>query len=96
MACCCSCKNLDTKQKVSGNTSGAKYYCKKLDTAVSGDNPACEKYEKGFRSNSDVETIYKDGKNWSNDTVSVGTYIIIAVVLIIILIIIRILNPNLF
>ena len=96
MACCCSCKHLDEKQKKAGETSGAKYYCKKLKTLVSGDNPACEKFESCFRSNSDIANIYKEGKNWSNDTTSVGGYLILLVILIILLIILRIVNPGLF
>ena len=37
MACCCSCKNLDTKKKVDGAVSGSRYYCKKNKTYVSID-----------------------------------------------------------
>ena len=96
MACCCSCKNLDTKKKVSGKTSGAKYYCKKLETAVSGDNPACEKYAPSFRSNSETDEIYRDGKNWSDDSASVGAYLIIAIILVVLLIILKIAFPNMF
>ena len=96
MACCCSCKHLDEKQKKAGETSGAKYYCKKLETLVSGDNPACEKYESCFRSASNIENIYKEGKTWSNDTTSVSGYLILLVIMIIALILLRIFNPSLF
>ncbi len=96
MACCCSCKNLDTDQKKAGETSGAKYYCKKLETLVSGDNPACDKYESCFRSASDIEKIYKEGKNWNTDTTSVSGYLILLVIMIIALILLRIFKPELF
>ena len=96
MPCCCSCKNLDEKQRKAGETSGAKYYCKKHKTLVSGDTTACEKYESCFRSNSDIEKIYKEGKTWSNDTTSVGGYIALLVILIIALIILKLLKPELF
>ena len=96
MACCCSCKNLDTKKKASGESSGAKYYCKKLGTYVSGDQLACQKYAVGLRNNTDIQKIYNEGKSWSNDTTSVGTYLIILIILIVLLIILKIFNPSMF
>ena len=96
MACCCSCKNLDDKQKKEGEASGAKYYCKELKTLVAGDNPACEKYGTCFRSNMDIERIYKEGKSWRNDTKPVGGALAVLIILILLLILLRIFNPGLF
>ena len=92
MACCCSCNNLDTKKKASGEASGTRYYCKKLKTYVGGDQPACEKFSTSYRSTNDINKIYNEGKNWSNDTTSVGAYLTILAVLIVLLIILKIFN----
>jgi len=96
MACCCSCKNLDAKKKVSGKTSGTKYYCKKMKTYVLGNDSACAKYTSSFRKNNDIKKIYDEGKKWSNDTFSVETYLLFLIILIILLIILKITNPNMF
>ena len=96
MACCCSCKNLDTKKKANGHISGTKYYCKKAGTYVSGDTDACGKYESCFRSNSDIEKIYNEGKKWSDDTTPIGVYFFMLIVLLIILLIVYIFVPGVF
>ena len=78
VATCCSCKNLDTKKKVDGACSGAKYNCKKIKNYVSGDTDACDKYEKAYRSNDECDKIFLEGKNWDNDKHTAKFYLIIA------------------
>lgn len=96
MATCSSCKNLDTKKKVDGACSGAKYNCKKLKTYVAGDMDACEKYEKCYRSNDDCNKIYREGREWDNDSHTAGFYLIIAIILFIITLIVYLFNRNLY
>lgn len=86
---CCSCKNLDEKKKANGACSGAKYYCKKLKTYVSGDMHECDKFTSCYRSVDKCDEIYRDGKNFDNDTTSAGTYIILAIILLVILILLN-------
>ncbi len=96
MATCSSCKNLDTKKKVDGACSGAKYNCKKLKTYIAGDMDACEKYESCYRSNDDCNKIYREGREWDNDTHSASFYFILAFILFIITFIVFLFNRNLF
>ena len=96
MATCSSCKNLDTKKKVDGACSGAKYNCKKLKTFVAGDTDACEKYEKCYRSNDECDKIYIEGREWDNDTHTAGFYFIIGAILLIITIIMFLCNRGLY
>lgn len=92
---CSSCKNLDTKKKADGAVSGAKYFCKKLKTYVSGDYE-CPKYEKCSRDSDTCNKIYREGRDYDSDTNSAGFYIVIAVILLIITILVRIFKPELF
>ena len=85
---CCSCKNLDEKKPAKGAVSGCRYYCKKLKTYVGGDQNECPKFEKSIiRSNSKCDDLYHEGKDFYNDTHSVGYYVVILIVIIIIMII---------
>ena len=97
MACCCSCKNLDEKKSAKGAVSGCKYYCKKLKTYVSGDDDSCPKFEKSItRSTDKCNDIFKEGKDFYNDTHSVGYYGVILLILVIIMILILIFNHDLY
>ena len=96
MATCCSCKNLDTKKKVDGACSGAKYNCKKLKTYVAGDMDACEKYEKCYRSNDDCDKIFNEGKNWDNDKHTASFYLIIGIIILVITILVFLFNRDLY
>lgn len=93
---CCSCKNLDTKKKVDGAVSGAKYLCKKHKVYVCGDSSECDKFAKCSRSASDCDKIYKEGKDWDNDKTSPSVYFFFAILLVIILIIVYLCNPELY
>ena len=93
---CCSCKNLDEKNPAKG-VMGCRYYCKKLKTYVGGDNPECAKFEKSLtRSNSKCDDIYEEGKDFYNDTHSVGYYVVILIFMIVILIIALITGRDLY
>ena len=96
MATCSSCKNLDTKKKVTGANGGAKYECKKRKAKVSGDMNACDKYASCFRSVDDCNKIYRDGKEWDDDKHSSGFYFLIGIILLIITIIIFLFNRDLY
>lgn len=96
MACCCSCKNLDTKKKVDGAVSGTRYYCKKLKTYVGGDMDACEKFESCFRSNSDCDKLFDEGKRWDNDKHSASFYFILAILILIFVIIMFLFNRDMY
>lgn len=93
---CCSCKNLDTKKKVDGAVSGAKYLCKKHKVYVSGDTIECDKFAKCYRDSDTCNKIYKEGKEWDNDKTSPSIYFVIGVILLIILIIVYLCNPELY
>ena len=92
---CCSCKNLDTKKKVDGAVSGVRYYCKKNKTYVGGD-ASCPKYEKGMRSTDDENKIYREGRDWYNDTHSVSYYVFVFVLILIAFAFIYLFNPDLY
>lgn len=96
VACCCSCKNLDTKKKVDGAVRGAKYYCKKLKTYVPGNMDSCEKFESCFRSNDDCDKIFDEGKVWDNDKNTGLFYFIIGLILLIISIIVFLFNRDMY
>lgn len=96
MATCSSCKNLDTKKKVDGACSGVRYNCKKLKSFVGGDNDACEKYEKSYRSNDDCNKIYREGRDWDNDNNSASFYLIVGVILLIITLLVFLFNRDLY
>lgn len=93
---CSSCKNLDTKKKVAGAVSGAKYLCKKHKAYVYGDSNECDKYAKCSRDNDTCNKIYQEGKDYDDDKNSVVVYLAIAVVLIVISIIVYLCNPSLY
>ena len=96
MATCSSCKNLDTKKKVDGACSGAKYNCKKLKAYVTGDTDACQKYEKCYRSTDDCNKIYREGREWDNDKHSASFYFLIGIILLILLIIVFLFNREMY
>ena len=78
---CCSCKNLDTKKKISGAVSGTAYMCKKNKTYVLGCNNECSKFAKASR---------------DNDKTSPVTYIVIGLILLVILIFVFIFNHDIY
>lgn len=93
---CAGCKNLDTKKKADGTVSGARYFCKKHKTYVSGDNNICDKFADAGRDTDTYNKLYKEGKEWDNDKTSPSVYFAIGIVLLIILIIVYLCNPELY
>ena len=65
---CNSCMSLDPKNKRPGKSSGALYYCAAKKTYVDGSQNACEMYSNGYRSDSENNEIYNDGKNFSDSS----------------------------
>lgn len=93
---CAGCKNLDTKKKADGACGGTRYYCKKNKTYVGGDHEICGKFAKAMRDNDTYNKLYREGREWDNDSTSPGVYFFFAIVLIIILIIVYLCNPELY
>lgn len=88
---CCSCKNLDVKNKKKGKVNGNLYFCKKKKSYVSGCTYGCPDFQKASgRKSYQTDEIFKDGKKYSNDTTPVGIYIMLLVVLIILGIIMKV------
>lgn len=81
---CCSCSNLDTKNKKAGKANGTIYFCKKQKKFVNPTSTGCDKFERSKRLSHEIDEIYKEGKLYSNDTTSMGVYIIILITLIIV------------
>ena len=80
---CNSCRNLDPEAKKPGKTSGAQYFCKVKNTYVDATSNACENYEDGFRNNDENNKIYKDSKEFNDNSTSIGSYLFILALLII-------------
>lgn len=80
---CYRCDNLDVKEKKAGRVSGNLYYCKKLKTYV---NPAKFKCENFVKNDKRLENgdIYKDGKNYYDNTTPNWFYFFILIILIIV------------
>ena len=93
---CCSCKNLDTKKKVSGVVSGTAYMCKKNKSYVLGCNGECKNFAKASRDNDLCDKIYREGKDWDNDPTSPSTYIIVAIIILVITLIVFLFNMDMY
>ena len=93
---CCSCKNLDTKKKVSGCVSGTSYMCKKHKVYVLGCYDECNSFSKASRDAETCDKIYNEGKKWDNDRHSASFYIIIGLILLAILVLVLLFDHELF
>lgn len=86
---CSSCKYLKSNDKIEGNVSGCKYYCKKCKGYVLGNN-LCDKFEKDYcRRNFECDLIYLDGKNYYDEKHSISFYIFVLIILILMIIFTR-------
>ena len=86
---CNSCMGLDPKNKRPGKSSGALYFCERKGTYVSGASDACEDYSYGYRSSSENNEIYNDGKDFSDNSPRDVSYtgVIIGIIIFIIIVI---------
>ena len=90
---CSMCKYLITDNKKDGEFTGAQYYCKKNDCYVSGNCKGCSNFEKSYtRSNYEMQDIYEEGENFSDDTREPSFYMGLLIFIIIIGLIITFLN----
>ena len=80
---CYKCKNLDAEKKSAGAASGNIYFCKKHKKYINPIDPGCDKFEESKRKKEENEEILKDGKEYSNDTNSVGFLVLVFVILVI-------------
>lgn len=81
---CSSCKYLNTDKKYEGAVSGCKYYCEKYKTYIDGSQYSCDKYDKHYgRSNYTCDKICDEGRDFYDDTKSVGECLILLVFIII-------------
>ena len=65
---CNSCAYLDEKKKNPGKGGGALYFCSKKNTYVNPSDNSCENYSNGYRDNYIENQIYRDGKDYKEDT----------------------------
>ena len=80
---CNSCMFLDTSLRKEGKLNGCMYYCKKHKKYVTGCEDSCSEYYKDYSSKiSDINEIYKEGKNYYDDTTPAGMYLIYLVLFI--------------
>lgn len=90
---CSDCDNLVKDKKKKGKSSGALYYCKKMEKFIDPTNSPCSGFAKCYLRNSfDNQEIYNDGKAYSNDTSSPGKYLFILIAVVVIGIILMIIS----
>lgn len=88
---CCNCKYLKVDDKKEGALNGSIYYSTKLKKYVNGADDGCDDYYKDYgRKTYESNEIYRNGVHYSNDTTSIGTYLVIVIILFIIAVIVNV------
>lgn len=81
---CSSCKYLIESKKKEGKQLGCLYYCSKMKKYINGNGEECNNYYKDYsRTSFTRNEIYREGNKYSDDTTSVGSYLLLLIVLII-------------